>query len=625
MNAPVESPAAKALERGFELGTIRIDPRSGGASGPGGVVKLDPKVMAVLVVLAEHASQVVSREVLLSRIWPGVIVGDEVLSRCIYELRRQLNQAAGSDQLKDAIETLPKRGYRLKLDVTPIPSEGSAAPSGRRPLLIIAAALAVIAAVLVGLWKLAPLRESAPSASATSSVAVLPFVDMSPGKDQAYLADGFSEEILNRLAQSRNLRVIARTSSFALRDPALDVAEIAKRLQVSHVLEGSVRKSGDTIRITAQLISASDSSHVWSNTYDRQIGDVFTVQDEIARAVATALETTLYEAASVPQSTINVEAYEKFLQGEFLYYRRAPGDMKQAARYYEEAVALDPRFARAWASLSGAYSMLDTAIDEESPNLQSRQGQAAQRAVELDPNLAVVHVRLANFYGETGEHEKADEHFRRAAALDPDEPSVMEHAIGDAIDRGDLDKAIALQSQMVARNPLLATIRNNLAVYLLADGQLEKALSQFRQVQEIHPETDPHVAIDIVHVLILQDRFDEAQAEMSRVPAGNLRNQGLALLHAATGREAEADAAVEQLVKGSKDIMDSVRLAEVYAFRGMADEAFEVLAGKKQALAHEHGTDSGHVWYLTHESRMSPFLKALQSDPRWSTFVAFPS
>ena len=144
----------------------------------------------------------------------------------------------------------------------------------------------VLIAALGAWWLLRPADKSSPARHAAHSIAVLPFVDMSQTKDQAYLADGLSEEILNRLAQSRDLRVIARTSSFALRDPALDVAEIARRLQVTHVLEGSVRKSGDTVRVTAQLIAASDSSHVWSETFDRRIQDLLAVQDEIAGAVA---------------------------------------------------------------------------------------------------------------------------------------------------------------------------------------------------------------------------------------------------------------------------------------------------------------------------------------------------
>ena len=623
MHAPSAASANNHVESGFRLGELTVEPKAGEVAGPGGTEKLDPKVMGVLVMLADKAGHVVLRTDLLTHLWPNVVVTDEVLSRCIYELRRQLSLAAGDDRFKDAIETLPKRGYRLKVDVTPIAPVGSAVRSGRRRLLIIAATLPIVAAVLVALWKLGPPGEPAPGESATRSVAVLPFVDMSPGKDQAYLADGFSEEILNRLAQSRNLRVIARTSSFALRDPALDVADIAKRLQVNHVLEGSVRKSGDTVRVTAQLISASDSSHVWSDTYERQMGDLFAMQDEIAGAVATALETTLSGVPATPRSTVNVDAYDKFLQGEFLYYRRAPGDVERSITYYQEAIAIDPRFAKAWASLSGAYSMLSGAIEPRSHDLQSRQGQAAKRAVELDPNLAIAHVRLAIFYGETGQREKADQHYRRAAALDPDEPYVVRAAIEEAVDHGDLSRAIALQSQVVARNPLAASTRNNLAVYLLADGQLEKALSQFRQVQEIHPETDPNVAIDIVHVLVLQGRYDEAEQAMAQVPEeGSQRDQAAALVYAATGREAEADQALARMTGGSRDHMETIRLAEVYAFRGMADQAFEVLDGKKRALAREHGADSDHVWYLQFEARLSPFLKTLHSDPRWSTFIS---
>ena len=143
--------------------------------------------------------------------------------------------------------------------------------------------------------------------------------------------------------------------------------------------------------------------------------------------------------------------------------------------------------------------------------------------------------------------------------LDPDSSFVLQQNVEEAIERGDMAKAIEIQGRVVARDPLAAVIRNNLAVFLLADGQLEKALSQFRQVQDIHPNTDPHVSIDIVHVLILQNRLDEAQAELDRVPEGTSREQGFALLYAATGREAESDAALERLVAGAETIMDTVR------------------------------------------------------------------
>ena len=621
------APATVSVENPFRLGPLTIDPRAGEAAGPGGVVKLDPKVMSVLVMLAQNAGQIVLRADLLDRLWPGVIVTDESLSRCIYELRRQLSQAAGGEQLKDVIETLPKRGYRLTVDITPYSPRPRARPGWHLPAAAVATGIAILVAILVSRWIGKAPEEPPPSPAATTlnSIAVLPFVDMSPGKDQGYLADGISEEILNHLAQAENLRVIARTSSFALRDPSLDVAEIAKRLNVTHVLEGSVRKSGEHIRITAQLISASNSSHVWSDTYDRGLGDLFAVQDEIANAVATALAITLSKGTAVKRTPASIEAYEKFLQGEFFFYRRAPGDFERSARYYEEAVAIDPRFARAWAALAGAYSILARASDPPLKALQSKQGQAARKAVELEPNLAEAHVRLAQYYDETGNHEKADEHFRRAVALDPEVPFNLADTATHAVDRGDLATAITAQRRVVAQNPLATGERNNLAVYLLADGQLDEALSQFREVQEIHPDTDPHVAIDIVHILILQRRFEEAQSVLASVPEGSLRDQAHALLYAATGRQAEADDALRRLTGPPGEIMDTIRLAEVYAFRSMNGQAFQVLQDRKEALQRAHGRDSGHVWYLQHESRLSPFLKTMHSDPRWAAFMAEPS
>jgi len=631
MNSSVEIPANHVIEQGFLLGDLRIDPLEGEVTGPGGREQLDPKVMDVLVLLARHAGHVVLREDLLARVWPDTVVTDDALSRCVYELRRQLSQAGGDDRYKAMLETLPKRGYRLNGEITaapPRPGSRARTWSNRRHLIIMAA-LALAAGVLwftIGHHANGPSTETeiATANEAAPSIAVLPFVDMSAGQDQGYLSDGISEEILNRLAQTPALRVIARTSSFSFRGQQSGIPEIAAKLNVTHVLEGSIRKSGDRVRITAQLVDASSDSHLWSETYDRELGNLFTVQDEIAASVATALQVTLAGGAPHGQMPASIEAYERFLQAEFFYHRRTPGDIERSAKYYEEAVAIDPGYARAWAALAGAYSMLAWDGETLAKDLQVQQGEAARKAVELDPRLAVAHARLAQFYYETLDYKQAEEHKREAVALDPDDPLVLGFTGSDAVRRGDIDAAIAMQRRAVAQDPLGSTQLINLAVLLLADGHLDEALSAFRKVLELNPDVGLQVNIEVVRVLVLQRRYDEAQSALAQLPEGKFRDHGLALLYQAPGRLAEADIALKRLAAQPGDTMDSIRLADVYAFRGMSEEAFASLQGQKDALERARDLGPPRIWNFQLEMRVSPFLKPLHADPRWTALLADP-
>jgi TolB-like protein/DNA-binding winged helix-turn-helix (wHTH) protein len=285
-----------ALEKGFALEALQVEPLTGLVTGPGGRERLDPKVMDVLVQMAGHAGQVVLREELLARLWPNVVVTDDALTRCFCELRRELSRAAGDDHYRALIETVPKRGYRLNGEVRPVagsvavPRAAAPAPSRSHWATLGSAALLVAIAAGLDLWRSPELADIPADASGLRSIAVLPFLDMSAEGDQRYFSDGVTEEILSKLSQSRDLRVISRTSSFSLRNETLDVPSIAARLNVAYVLEGSVRRSGDRVRVTAQLIDASTNSHVWSQTYERAVGDPFAVQDEVATSVAMALQ-----------------------------------------------------------------------------------------------------------------------------------------------------------------------------------------------------------------------------------------------------------------------------------------------------------------------------------------------
>jgi TolB-like protein/DNA-binding winged helix-turn-helix (wHTH) protein/Flp pilus assembly protein TadD len=625
MHAAADKQLDSRLGRGFTLGDLRVDPEAGEVAGPAGREHLDPKVMGVLVVLAEHAGHVVSREDLQARLWPNLVVTGDALSRCLYELRRQLSAASGGEDARVIVETLPKRGYRLNAEIEPIEPPAAAAGTGTRwkrrvgwaLVAVVAAAGAILAA-----------RIDAPRP--VTSIAVLPFDDMSESQDQAYLADGFAEEILDKLNQSTNLRVIARTSSFALRGKDMDVAAVARKLKVTHVLEGSVRKSGDMVRVTAQLIATADSSHLWSSTFERRLGDLFAIQDEIATAVASALRATLDLGDSPARPGPSMEAYDLVKRGEFFYYRRTPGDLERSIGLFGRAVGVDPTYARAWADLAGAYSMKAWSTDPPSRLYQARQGDAAHRAVELDPSLGLAHARLAQYYTQSGDEEASRRHYDRALELDPEDPLILGYKATDAVEAGDYTTAIELQTRAVLRDPLNTVVRQNLGYMLISAGRLDEALDNYRALLEINPDVTADFEIEVPRILVLQGRLDDAAEAAMQLPPGKYRDQAMALLHALPGRRAEADAALRRLEayvpappQDTPDhtVMDSVRLAEIYAFRGMSDRAFATLSAELESLL-QRSERRRYAWYLRYEARVAPFLKPLHADPRWPAFMA---
>lgn len=630
------------LEKGFALEGLRVMPPTGEVAGPGGVAKLDPKVMAVLVLMAENAGQVMLRDDLVARLWPHAVVCDDALTRCFYELRRQLAHAGGSERYRGLFETLPKRGYRLNATVRPTappatpalpatpstPAEPPTVTPRRAWLALAGMAVGLVAIIAVGFyyWKVPDRTEGPPTAATGHAIAVLPFLDMSESKDQRYLADGVTEEILNHLAQAPNLRVISRTSTFALRNANLDVPQIGERLGVGYVLEGSVRRSGARLRITAQLIDVATNSHTWSQTYDRTLDDLFAVEDEIAAAVARELQVELAGEARPAAAPANVDAYDRYLQGQFHYHRRSEGDIQRAIDYYEEAVEIDPGFARAWAALAGAYSL---AIGELHGNsnaeLREMQGQAARKAVELEPRLAAAHARLAQYYYHVEQHDKGDEHMRTATALDPDDPLVLGFAATDAVWNGDVSAALDLWRRTIVQDPLSPTVRGNYAYFLYLDGQLEESLVEYRRALELNPAAAPKVEGDIARNLILLGRYDEAMPAIARVPEGSRHDFLLALMHRAPGRRIESDAALERLAAAADTIPDRVHLAEAYAYHGRYDEALGTLLEFRRRLDRERAQRPRDWWYFQDELRMAALLKSLHDDPRWAALTLVPA
>ncbi len=622
MTAAADNHDASPAGRPFRLGDLLIQPLDGEVTGPGGREQLDPKVMAVLVLLARRAGHVVTREELLSQVWASAVVTDDVLSRCIYELRRQLALAGGDEQLKAVIETVPKRGYRLHGEITtPGPAAGAHAPArARRPLIVLGAVLALAAALWLALG-----RQAADDASG-NSVAVLPFLDMSEGQDQGYLADGITEEIINRLTHAGNLRVISRTSSFAFRGKAADIRDIARRLDVTHVLEGSIRRSGDAIRITTQLIAASDNAHVWSQNYDRRLGDLFAVQDEISESVAAALQARLAEPPSSTRPPANPEAHEKYLHGRYFFHRRAPGDFQRAARYYEEALQADPGYAVAWAALAGAYYLMADVGEMPWEEARAHQLNAAQNAIRFDPGLADGYTRLGQYHFEGGDLEAARRAYASARALDPSLPvpkaggGMLRHF------QDDPEGYVQRERQDVARDPLSANVRRNFGIFLFAADRLEEAEAEFLKVLDLSPEMGADTEIEVARVLAAQGRHEEARSHALRLPSGPMRDHVLALLFDAPGQRAEADAALGRLAgREDRDTMQSVRLAEIYALRGRPDDAFAEVSRYMAGLDPADRRTLSRKWWMLEELGISPFLKSLHDDPRWTALMKNPA
>ena len=319
------------------------------------------------------------------------------------------------------------------------------------------------------------------------SIAVLPFADMSVGKDQEYFSDGLSEEIINALAQVPGLKVIARTSAFAFRGKELDIRKIAEALGVATILEGSVRRAGNRVRITAQLITAADGSHLWSQRYDREMADVFAVQDEVAAAITGVLQAKLaVQPAAARQHIPKVPAYEAYLKARFYQWKVSSENLARAKEYYEQAIALDPDFALAHAGYADSF-VIQVGLGGSAHRLMPLAREAAQRALDLDPTLPEANAMMG-LVAEVYDYDwkEAERRFRLALARDPVPPLVLRgHALYCLLPTGQLIEAVETYQRALQQDPLNVQFRLGQAICLAAAGRFADAEAECRQILEI--------------------------------------------------------------------------------------------------------------------------------------------
>ena len=584
-------------------------------------IKLTKLSFKVLQALVQSAPALISHNDLIDQVWgPKRVITPDNLSQRMKTLRQSL----GDDPNQPIyIEGVRGEGYRLVPEVK-IRSAQTSSHSFRKPLSSRLLVSLVVLALALGyiafdkfVFELVEDEQLAQSARqeghtaarteshADKSIAVLPFVNMSSDEEQEYFSDGLSEELLNLLAKTPELHVAARTSSFSFKGKNLEVTEIASRLKVAHVLEGSVRKYDNQIRITAQLIQADNGFHVWSETYDRQLDNVFEIQEEIAIAVVDALKINLLGEVPKIRKT-DPAAYQLFLEGQYLKRRISKDSLNRAIEAFKRAVEIDPAYVPAWAELADTYIWgggLDELSYEETTALAD---QAIQTAISTDPDYAFAYyVRGISWIFTKDDFKRGIEDFEYALELEPDN-AFMVAAIGKgAFVTGQFDLAITQFQTALTLEPLVLEFYWFLGKAYRSSGRLDKAEASFRKMLDLSPTA--YGVFDLWETLFLKGELEAAlaQTDLLDYPAAPL-----AITHYALGDSTKADEYLAELIENAADTA-AFEIAKVYGYRSEADKTFEW-------LNHQVESNQSFPTFILGE----PALRSVYSDPRWPPYLA---
>ncbi len=484
------------MEQGVTFGDYRFDFETGRLWSGEREVRLTPKASAVLKVLVTHSGKPVTKEELFAAVWNGTAVSDDALTSCIQELRKAL---ADDSRQPRFIETRHRRGYRFVAQISGATAED--------------------------------VSDSSSPPYDISAIAVLPFADMSPGRDQDYLCEGLAEELINALTHIDGLRVAARTASFQFRDTGADVHEVGRHLGVGALLEGSVRKAGDRLRVTVQLIEVATGYHRWSQRFDRMLDDVFAIQDEIAESVATSLRGGVLsrrEKQALLRPQTGAAAYEYYLRGRQHLPRMTQPDLEKSGEMFERAIELDAGYGPAFAGLATVHATLYEWFGAKEDDL-ARAERASQRALELAPDLAEARVARGFALSLSRRYDDAAQEFEDAIRLNPNLFDAYYYFARTSFARGDIQRSAELfrwaadvrqedfQSPMLlgqslrmlgrheegrdasreglrraervlVLNPVDGRALSMGAVHLLEDGQTARALEWSQRALELYPD-----------------------------------------------------------------------------------------------------------------------------------------
>jgi adenylate cyclase len=471
----------------------------------------------------------------------------------------------------------------------------------------VAVGLVVIGAITAAAFYFLRRPVQSGAAVADKSIAVLPFVNMSEDKANEYFSDGISEELLNLLSKVPQLQVAARTSSFSFKGKPIEIPEIARKLHVANVLEGSVRKSGDQLRITAKLIRAAEGYHLWSETYNRKLDDIFKIQDEIAGEVVKQLKVTLLGAVPTVRQT-DPKAYALYLQAVQLGRQQTPEAFTQSDALFRQVLEIDSRYAPAWHEL--ARNFINKANAGLLPNSEglARAREAFEKALAIDPDYAPAHAGLGRIAAYNNDFVNAAKHFERALALDPNDLNVLSDTALFLQNLGRLQEALALREAIVRRDPVNVKLLFSLGNVRRLTGQFDAAIASYRSALSLSPGRGM-AHYYICEAILLKGDATAALAEIEQEKSEVWRLIGLPMAYHALGRKTESDAALATLIaKGEK--WGPYNISYIYAFRGEADKAFEWL---DKAVKYE---DPGLI-----DIAAENLFGKIHSDSRWLPFL----
>jgi TolB-like protein/DNA-binding winged helix-turn-helix (wHTH) protein/Flp pilus assembly protein TadD len=626
------------------FGTYEVSFQSGDVRKSGLRIRVQQQPMKLLEILLEHPGEIVTREELRSRVWPNESFGDfdQALNISIGKLRSALGDSAENPRF---IETLPKRGYRFIADVSVIDADarprrqeplsgdlpttdpglkikdvGSAVAPKRRlwPTRSVIGALALIIIITLSILSVWRLRSRAPASAGIRSIAVLPLENLSGDASQSYFADGMTDELITDLAQISALRVISRTSVMVYKGARKPLPQIARELNVDAVVEGTVLRSGDQVRITAQLIEAATDKHLWSQSYEGELRDTLALQNRVASAIADQIRINLTpqeQAALKNVKVVNPDAYESYLKGRYFWNKRTADGLKVALAYFKQAIEEDPKYAQAYSGLADTYALLgDWQYAVMTPKEAFPKAKAAAiKALELDNTLGEAHNSLAFVLdGFDWDFDSAGKEFQRGIELSPGYATAHHWYAWHVSLLGRYDEAIAEMRKAQNLDPLSLIINADLAEVLVLAHSYEESIQQSRKTIEM----DPNFALahnQLAQAYLQKHMYDEAVAELQQAVklSGNSPTcmANLARAYVASGKRNEAVKLLGDLKKRSNPgYSNASEIAMIYASLGDTDQAMNWL-------------EKGYEERFNPGVLLRPGFDPLRSDPRFQNLL----